>query len=70
MQVVKNESDNAVSAQSHESQWVSRSSFSRTIWLPRPVDAAKVSGKLEDGVLKLKIPKLEEEEERRKITVE
>ena len=49
---------------------MSRSSFSRTIWLPRPVDASKVSGKLEDGVLRLTVPKLEEENQRRKITVE
>ncbi|KAG8917264.1 hypothetical protein FRC01_002575 [Tulasnella sp. 417] len=44
-------------------QWETRSSFSRTIWLPRPVDSSKVSGKLEDGVLRLEIPKMADEEE-------
>lgn len=51
-------------------QWETRTSFSRTIWLPRPVDSAKVSGKLEDGVLRLEIPKMEEESGRTKINVQ
>ncbi|KAG8998587.1 hypothetical protein FRB94_001396 [Tulasnella sp. JGI-2019a] len=43
----------------NQDRWVSRSSFSRTVWLPHAADATKVSGKLEDGVLRLQIPKLE-----------
>lgn len=48
--------------QLQQPQWETRSSFSRTIWLPRPVDSSKVSGKLEDGVLRLEIPKMADEE--------
>ncbi|KAG9045208.1 hypothetical protein FS837_006822 [Tulasnella sp. UAMH 9824] len=51
-----------VGGQHQQPQWETRSSFSRTIWLPRPVDSSKVSGKLEDGVLRLEIPKMAEEE--------
>ena len=36
------------------------SMFSRTIWLPRPVDPNKVSAKLQDGILTLTIPKAED----------
>ncbi|KAG9011214.1 hypothetical protein FRB94_008813 [Tulasnella sp. JGI-2019a] len=43
----------------NQEQWVSRSSFSRTIWLPRDVDATKISVKLEDGILRMQIPKQE-----------
>jgi len=50
-------------------RWISRSSFSRTIWLPRPVDPAKVKAKLEHGILTLDIPKKEEQVAGR-ITVE
>ncbi|KAG8857987.1 hypothetical protein FRB96_005478 [Tulasnella sp. 330] len=49
--------------------WVSRSTFSRTVWLPHRVDASKVSGKLEDGILRLSIPKLEGQD-RLKVNVE
>ncbi|KAG8905634.1 hypothetical protein FRB99_008537 [Tulasnella sp. 403] len=56
--VTKRSDDAAVTADQNE--WVTRSSFSRTIWLPRAVDASKISGKLEDGVLRLTIPKVEE----------
>ncbi|KAG8900939.1 hypothetical protein FRB99_005664 [Tulasnella sp. 403] len=40
-------------------RWSYRSSFERTIWLPRPVDPSKVSAKLDHGVLTLEIPKLQ-----------
>lgn len=40
-------------------RWTSRSSFARTIWLPRPVDSSKVAAKLDHGVLTLEIPKLQ-----------
>lgn len=33
------------------------STFTRTVWLPRPVDGSTVTGKLVDGVLTLTIPK-------------
>ncbi|KAH7885386.1 HSP20-like chaperone [Phlebopus sp. FC_14] len=45
------------------------SSFTRTVWLPRAVDSSKVSAKLADGILTLKVPKLEDSENV-KITVE
>jgi len=32
-------------------------SFSRTVWLPRPVDGNTISAKLADGVLTLRAPK-------------
>ncbi|KAG8947044.1 hypothetical protein FRC04_011224 [Tulasnella sp. 424] len=64
------ENDAVVQATTSPGQWETRSSFSRTIWLPRPVDSAKVSGKLEDGVLRLEIPKMEEESGRTKINVQ
>ncbi|KAG8964656.1 hypothetical protein FRC03_001498 [Tulasnella sp. 419] len=47
---------------STERTFVGRSSFTRTVWLPRPVDGSKVSAKLEDGVLTLKVPKVEDKE--------
>ncbi|KAL1679100.1 HSP20-like chaperone [Schizophyllum commune] len=34
--------------------------FSRTVWLPRPVDASKVSAKLNDGILTVTVPKAED----------
>jgi len=42
---------------SSERFFSSSSSFSRTVWLPRRVDGAKVKAKLEDGVLTVRIPK-------------
>ncbi|KII86870.1 hypothetical protein PLICRDRAFT_43546 [Plicaturopsis crispa FD-325 SS-3] len=36
------------------------SSFSRTVWLPRPVVASKVQAKLVDGILTVTIPKAAE----------
>lgn len=35
-------------------------SFSRTVWLPRPVDEKGVSAKLSDGILMLTIPKADD----------
>jgi HSP20 family molecular chaperone IbpA len=34
--------------------------FTRTVWLPQPVDPSKVSAKLADGILTLKVPKIED----------
>lgn len=45
-------------------RWSTRSSFARTIWLPRPVDASKVAAKLDHGVLTLEVPKLQAQTQR------
>ncbi|KAG9121211.1 hypothetical protein FRC07_002929 [Ceratobasidium sp. 392] len=37
-----------------------RSSFTRTLWLPQPVDGTKAKAELADGVLTLRIPKREQ----------
>jgi len=47
---------------STERTFSSSSSFSRTVWLPRRVDGSKVKAKLEDGVLTVHIPKIEDPE--------
>jgi len=44
----------------NEGTFSSTSSFSRTVWLPRPVDGSNVSAKLADGILTVRIPKAEE----------
>ncbi|PBK97666.1 HSP20-like chaperone [Armillaria gallica] len=41
-------------------QFWSNSSFTRTVWLPRPVDSSGVSAQLKDGVLTVTIPKAED----------
>ena len=46
---------------SAERTYTRSSSFTRTVWLPQPVDASKVQAKLEDGVLTLRVPKAEEQ---------
>lgn len=44
--------------------------FSRTIFIPQDVDSDKIDAKLEHGVLKIKIPKLEKSKDSvKKITV-
>ncbi|KAA1470007.1 HSP20-like chaperone [Dentipellis sp. KUC8613] len=43
-----------------ERAFTDSTTFTRTVWLSRPVDASKVSAKLSDGVLTLKIPRAEE----------
>ena len=37
------------------------STFTRTVWLPHPIDSAGVKAKLEDGVLTLTVPKAVEQ---------
>ncbi|CAE7212205.1 unnamed protein product [Rhizoctonia solani] len=37
-----------------------RSSFTRTLWLPEPVDGKRASAQLNDGILTLRIPKREQ----------
>ncbi|KAG8924048.1 hypothetical protein FRC02_010678 [Tulasnella sp. 418] len=44
------------------SERVSRTQFTRTVWLPRAVDGTQVSAKLVDGILRLDIPKMEDKE--------
>ncbi|KAF9242606.1 HSP20-like chaperone [Melanogaster broomeanus] len=44
-------------------RWYSGSaSFTRTVWLPQPVDPSKVQAKLSEGILTLKVPKAEDKE--------
>lgn len=52
------ESSNHISV---ERQFVNNSSFTRTVWLPRPVDGSNVSAQLKDGVLTLTLPKAVDE---------
>jgi len=61
--VTNTTANTAVSAES-SSDYVgeSESTFTRTVWLPRPVDSQNVSAKLQDGVLTLTVPKMEDKE--------
>ena len=43
-----------------ERMFSSASRFTRTVLLPQPVDAAKVTAKLADGVLTVTVPKAAE----------
>ena len=45
---------------STERSFVGSSVFTRTVWLPRPVDSTGVTATLNDGVLTVKIPKAED----------
>jgi len=56
--IAKRDSDsNQISS---ERFFTGSTTFSRTVWLPRPVDPNKVSAKLKDGILTLTIPKAED----------
>lgn len=57
--VTKTEGYNQLSA---ERPFVSNSTFTRTVYLPRPVDSVGVSAKLNDGVLTISVPKAEDKE--------
>ncbi|KAL5482727.1 hypothetical protein ACEPAI_9321 [Sanghuangporus weigelae] len=46
----------------NERTFTGTSSFSRTIWLPKRVDPSSVSAKLEDGILRVRVPKAEDQE--------
>lgn len=46
---------------STERHFAGTSTFTRTVWLPRPIDSSGVSAKLEDGVLTLTVPKAVEQ---------
>lgn len=52
--------DTGNSATPSENIVESKSTFTRTIWLPRPVDSSGVSAKLQDGMLTLTVPKRED----------
>ena len=46
---------------STERTFTGTSTFTRTVWLPRPIDSSGVKAKLEDGVLRLTVPKAVEQ---------
>ncbi|KAI0061681.1 HSP20-like chaperone [Artomyces pyxidatus] len=52
--VAKQDQTNQLSV---ERAFTGSTTFTRTVWLPRPVDANNVSAKLADGILTLRIPK-------------
>ncbi|CAE6438002.1 unnamed protein product [Rhizoctonia solani] len=56
--VVKS-SDSSATPASAPTQSEFRSSFTRTLWLPEPVDGKRASAQLNDGILTLRIPKRE-----------
>jgi len=60
--VTQTSNDQAGTQLSTERSFSSASSFSRTVWLPRRVDGSRVKAKLEDGVLTVHIPKVEDPE--------
>ncbi|KAJ4482145.1 HSP20-like chaperone [Lentinula aciculospora] len=53
----QNEPTNQLSV---ERQFVNNTSFTRTVWLSRPVDGSSVTAQLKDGVLTLSLPKAED----------
>ncbi|KAG9315888.1 HSP20-like chaperone [Chiua virens] len=55
-------SDTQPSQLTSERLYSGTSSFTRTVWLPRSVDSSKITAKLNDGVLTLKAPKMEDKE--------
>jgi len=57
--VAKSESGTQLSV---ERLHLGSSVFTRTVWLPRPIDTSKVSAKLQDGVLTMSVPKVEDQE--------
>ncbi|KDQ62430.1 hypothetical protein JAAARDRAFT_122365 [Jaapia argillacea MUCL 33604] len=52
--------DQTSTAISTEREFSGTSTFTRTVWLPRPVDSSKVSAKLSHGILTVTIPKAED----------
>ncbi|KAF9013415.1 HSP20-like chaperone [Cyathus striatus] len=57
--VSKSDQQNAVQLSS-ERPYTRNFSFTRTVWLPRPVDPTKVSAKLDHGVLTVAVKKTED----------
>ncbi|GJJ15424.1 hypothetical protein Clacol_009701 [Clathrus columnatus] len=52
----------SLTAISTERDFVGSSQFTRTVWLPRAIDASKINASLQDGILTLRIPKMTEEQ--------
>ncbi|KAF8964229.1 HSP20-like chaperone [Flammula alnicola] len=52
--------DESATQISSERPFTRNVSFTRTVWLPRPVDAQNVSAKLENGVLTISVNKAED----------
>lgn len=48
---------------SAERQFTRNIQFTRTVWLPRPIDTNKVEAKMKDGVLSLTLHKLANDKE-------
>jgi HSP20 family molecular chaperone IbpA len=61
-EVANTDAENSVVSHTSERPFSTSSVFSRTIWLPQRVDESKVTAKLEDGVLTVRIPKSEDKE--------
>ncbi|KZW03337.1 HSP20-like chaperone [Exidia glandulosa HHB12029] len=55
---------------STERQFVGSTMFSRTVWLPEPVESTKVTAKLEDGVLTVTVPKAEAKQGVHKVEIQ
>ncbi|KAG1742370.1 HSP20-like chaperone [Suillus paluster] len=45
-----------------ERQYSGSATFTRTVWLPRPINSSRVSAKLRDGILTMTVPKAEDQE--------
>ncbi|KAF4577174.1 small heat shock protein (HSP20) family protein [Pleurotus pulmonarius] len=45
---------------SSERMFTGSSTFTRTVWLPRPVDTQNVAAKLDDGILTIRVQKAED----------
>jgi HSP20 family molecular chaperone IbpA len=43
-----------------ERPFAGSSTFTRTVWLPRPIDSNNIVAKLNDGILHITIPKAED----------
>lgn len=55
---------------STERQFVGSSIFSRTVWLPEPVESTQVTAKLEDGVLTVTVPKADAKQTVHKVEIQ
>jgi len=59
----KKEEEHCEDDKHHKKSEFKYGEFSRTIYLPQDVDSDKIDAKLEHGVLKIRIPKLEKSKE-------
>ena len=60
--IVSKDTSDPFTQLSVEREFAGSAHFTRTVWLPRPVDGSRVAGKLSDGVLTLRVPKAEEKD--------